>query len=603
MHKHTKTAVYGVVLAVLLTLPQAGFAAVGTPSDFIPTQRQLETGTFISMILDAINVVAWIGFDLIDKLLDPDFLFNTVGSNTQTSQIYESLNKIWVLCRNIMNIIFAVILVLAAIYTTIKADLSMVKENWSRFVLGVVLVNFSWLFPLMVVDFANIMTNVVYGIPSELSASGGSCVVPDTKNKTTKPCQIVTNVLYFPEAKKVDAQDTCAAPKSEEVAQGCGYKCHLGMVCIKTEDWNANTAKYKTVIHGLVYNYAKLGDIARLPNTAAPTASASNIRLWLMFIIRQLVSIVIMIALAFPLIALALAFLMRIPIIWVTMAFMPFFFVGWVLEGKIPGADKTKGILNEFLKAAFLPVITALPLCVGFIMMNALASTNWQNLADQLASNAPITGGVTTFFDIVWLCMVLGIMWSGTFRALSEGGMAGFAGESIRAVGQSLGKSALMLPAFAPILPGRMSPKAVWDKVNPRRIEDSLRRSSSLSEALGRMRREPAGIERMPTRDDLNRRGATGRIQNDTTTALNANAAGNAANSANAIRQLEQTLEREFNRDFQTNEQMVEALRHLESVGVIDTAQLRTLETMVATHRTPPPATPPAAPPPAPGTP
>lgn len=578
------------LVCVGMDVPHA-FAQSPTFESYLPSQESLRTGTFISMVLDAINGLAWIAFDLIDKLLDPQFIFNDLGGNNNSNQIYKVLNDIWVLSRNLMNIVFAVVLVIAAIYTTMKADLSLVKENMGRFVLAVVLVNFSWLFPLMVLDLSNVMTSFVYGLPNEIGATAGSCKVPDTKNGGTKTCQIVKHVFYFPESEKKPGED-CSNEKtlkSRPFAEGdCGYKCYFGIVCYKTVDWTANTPGYKSVINGLVYNYGRLGDIARLPNTAAPTASSSNIQLWVMFIIRQLISIVMMIALAFPLMALALAFLMRIPILWVTIAFMPFFFAGWVLEGKIPGAEKTKGILDEFIKAAFLPVITALPLTIGFIMMNALASTNWTTLADKLSGRAPIVGGTTTFFDIMWMCLALGIMWKGTFMALESGGMAGQFGSWFKGMGEAIGKIGVLAPLQIPAIPVGGKKMGIWgaaQQLNPKKWATALQYGTSFQDALGQVQGKTKPVTHKYTDEEK------------TTVRKKIEETNTAADKGVGVKDLEQTLERITGAEIHTQEQMLEVIRDLRTQGVIESDRERdALLELAKTHYTPGAVPPPAAP-------
>ncbi len=438
-----------------------------TWNDFNASEKDLSSGKFMASVLTGLNVMAWISFDLLDKLLDPALMFQGEGDGSANgnSRIEDTLNKIWVLCRNIMNIIFAVALLLAAIYTVITANNEMVKSHLGKFVMSVVLVNFSWLFPLMVLDFANMMTSVVLSLPSEVAADAGDCRLPKQKGETEgKKCEIVSDVVYFP-TEKTDttdptASDSCDHPTSVEVAEGCFYKCFLKLVCYKTEPWDTDESKtpFKKVINGLVFNYAKLGDIARLPNVTVD-AQGSNLQQWLMFVIRQGLVIVIHIALVFPLIAMVLAFIMRIPVLWLTIAFMPFIFA-WVLFHDVPnlgsGTEEVKkNILDNFIGAAFLPVKVAVPLTVGFIMMNALAGANWAILDKQLDRKLALTGGVTTFFDILWLAMALGIMWTGTFKALeSSGGAFATVGAWVKSAGEGVGKLAVGLPLKAPVVPG-----------------------------------------------------------------------------------------------------------------------------------------------------
>lgn len=457
MPKYTKTLLTLAVLTGLSLvsdslIPQA-YAATAPVS---PTKDALASGELTQNILTALNVMAWTAFTLLQDLLDPQNIFNT------GSLIEGTVNKVWVLSRDIVNIMFAVTLALAAIYTVIKADAQMIKDNLGKFAIAVVLVNFSWLLPLMILDTANILTGVVYGLPKQAGGSEGfQCTLPPGKKEdgtdATKKedCKIVSKVELFPNEKrrKVLAGDG-------KGSTGQGFDCTLQFVCYKTEAWNnapteeRGKGAYNNILQGLVFNYARLGDMARLPKIDAPKDTSENVELWIKYMIRQLIVIVMHIALAFPLMAMVVAMIMRLPILWGTMAFMPFWFLGWALQGfNVPGAEKTKGILDEFIKAAMLPVTTAVPLTIGFMMMGAVSAAGWTPIGTALTKDAPMTfaGAITSYSQLLWMIMALAVLWKGTFMALSEGGIAGSAGGFFKSIGESVGKMGLMAPLMLPL--------------------------------------------------------------------------------------------------------------------------------------------------------
>lgn len=573
-------------------------------SGFNPTASNLNSSNTMAWVLEGLNTIAWVSFDLLDKLLDPAMIFEGEGDANDT-EIQDTLNTIWQLSRDIMNIIFAVALVLAAIYTVITANNEMVRSHLGKFVLCVILVNFSWLFSLMVLDFSNMLTAVVLSLPSEVAAQDGDCHLPPPAGSDPSAkgptCKIVDDVAYFlPEKTPAGAAANAdGSPRSIEEATSSkfGYKCTFQIVCVKLKDWSdgQKDTGFHKVLNALVYNYAKLGDIARLPDTSGDDKS-SNLQQWVMFNIRQLLVIFILVALAFPLLAMCLAFIIRIPVLWVTIAFMPFVFTYILLQGIVPGVEKIKTtILDNFLGAAFLPAKVSLPLTVGFIMMNAMASSKWSILQSQLKRQVALTGGVTTFFDLIWMAMGLGIMWAGTFAALHDsGGAFAVVGDWVKSAGEGMGKLAAGVPLKARVIPGMGNltlPQALGYLKNPSAAAgayvmggDAKHPGSNLKEThVEKIRDKKSDVQE-----------AIRKAKDGGTTA--------------DLEQLKDTINRAAGEQVVTNENIVATLEKLDHEKVIklDEPTKHKLQEMVTAARnkpvTPPPAAPaaPAAPPAAP---
>src|SRR5206468_2929278 len=91
----------------------------------------------------------------------------------------------------------------------------------------------------------------------------------------------------------------------------------------------------------------------------------------IVFLAKMIVVLLIHVALFFPLFAMTVAFFIRIPIIWFTIAFMPFTFFSFVMGNALIEVDTVKEIWHRFVTAAFLPTMVAVPITIGFMMVNA----------------------------------------------------------------------------------------------------------------------------------------------------------------------------------------------------------------------------------------
>src|SRR3990167_3458282 len=95
-----------------------------------------------------------------------------------------------------MNIIFAIMLLAGAILTIVFGKQEVVKQHLVKFILAVILVNFSWFFPRVIFDIANVTTATIYGLPNLVNSK---CKWID-KNGTPKNCVVVTDILFFEDA-------------------------------------------------------------------------------------------------------------------------------------------------------------------------------------------------------------------------------------------------------------------------------------------------------------------------------------------------------------------------------------------------------------------
>ncbi len=483
MPSHKQLITWGGALTLLiLSIPVAHAA----PGDIFDQSVQTAISTFMGQVVQYLNIGTWTIFTLIMMLLNPQVMFDLGAGGS----LVTMLNQIWQLARDLMNVIFAFLLVAAAIYTVIKADKSFISENVGKFVMAVVLVNFSWFFPRVILDVANVATSAIYGIPSLLTTqcrqvlsgkaetvNGQPRLVPPPDGQQCVPinagaagtadplfscaCVVVDNATFFPTPAQVTALRN-ADPR---------WQCDTGLMCRHTVVMNPNTmSSVTTTLNGLVINHARLGTLARMPSPIG----AGNVGEMIAFVMRQLVVFVIHVALFFPLLAMAVAFLIRIPVLWITIAFMPFYFLTYLpfMDKVLANFSPKEKLMDNFLAAAFLPAVTAVPLAIGYTMINAALIMPAGALG---GISYPLISGINSLYQIIWLAMSLGVMWVGVFAALETGKFSKAITDKIRETGKGYGQVAAKLPLAMPLpMPGSQSLLQLAQKLKPQTLNYAL---------------------------------------------------------------------------------------------------------------------------------
>ncbi len=490
---------YPPVGIVAMLMPALAWAQAGGAFPVDETYEMISGFTLVAA--QFLNILTWFVFSFLIILLDPRFIFDMTGG--EEAGLMTALNTIWQLSRNIMNVAFAVGLVGAAIYTVVTANKEFVSNNLKTFVLAVILVNFSWFIPRVVLDIANVAAAMIYSLPNAvaddsmtcryMSSNTDGCIDPGAplaSGMVSCACKAVADFEPFPEE----------SVRTSLEASDPAWKC-TWLYCIRFVKLDTTTAtQHGSILNGLVVNHARLSQLAIITRVV-PGRNISDL---LLFILRELVVVVIHIALFFPLVALLLALVIRIPILWLTMAFMPLYFLSWVIPDEIsflaPFKEKAKLIWDWFMKAAFLPAAVAIPLSIGFVMANVGARIQFTQL-EAIPFN--LIDGMGTFAQLLWVIMVLGILWSGTFMMLEMmtaempgGSMI----QSIKSTGEESAKFAAELPLATVPIPGVGNLLNKMDALKPSNLRHALKHPdgglAGLQEALsdrGSQKREAGG--------------------------------------------------------------------------------------------------------------
>lgn len=548
-----------------LLLPAAHAQVPVVLSDAMRTNIQ----SVLSFLIQVFSVLAFLLFALLNFLLDPVIIFN-LGGNGAAGALDQMLNDIWRLSRDLVNLIFAVSLIGVAIYTVITANKEVIMTHAAKFVMAVVLVNFSWFVPRVILDVANVMTATVYGIPSLLGNNITECRYPaGVPPPAGEDCQVIRPTASLCRCSAI--VDIRFFQTAAWIAANRGpYDCELQFVCFKKEVLNINAvAGHSAILNGLIINHARLKNMAIVPPRGGGGDQFLNL------LIRLAIILLIEMAIVFPLAAMVVVFFIRIPVLWLTISFMPFVLVGWVIDDQYTqGAPKK--IMSHFIKAAFVPAVVAVPLAVGYMLINAGAQQVGVGGVDafnnMIELPTPIIAGVGTLWQIVWLLMSLMIMYTGVFSAINamnyEGGLGEFQGRQIQKIqdtGRIAGGVATQAAGMIPIpMAGGMTLGQALGALRPRNIAERMRQTAArppggggggLTEAQKREAATAATAASAPgapiSADELRNR-------------VRLAGSGN-ADDVRRLREALNQLNPNLRAQTLTGEQLVQALQHIES--------------------------------------
>ncbi len=509
-YKHLVRTLGGALLFLPATvLAQA--AAAGAPAAAGAAASPMTiSGTFIDgvqlfagILIIIMDFLTWFLFRLLDLVMDPSWIFDLNANGTDGS-LLQMLREIWQFSRDLVNLGLALLLIVGAIMMIVTADSSKIKEKLPKFVMALVLVNLSWFIPRVIFDVSQVMTYTVYQIPSLLNGDG--CTIPDAATGLRKPCEVVTNVLFFPENTQFVGTSGVylnPAKPQDPLNSSSGWKCPLKpLVCYQSVPFNSPQAQpqmYSKVINGLIINHARLSTLATIGDPRpggvgpAPACAAGDDPVGcfgqtLSFLVKMIIVLLLHVALLFPMIAMVAAFFLRIPILWVTMAFMPLVAIGFVIGDKMGEFDPVKLFWNQFLSAVFLPLKVAVPFVIGFIMLNAGSASAPPAVFNQITPIAVFTG-VSDLWQFLWMCVALFIIWKYSFKVLKEDELMGMFTEKIQGWGKSIGDLAIKAPLAIPWIPNKtaggaagapVSPLEVLQKFNPNRLAGSINTTGRL---------------------------------------------------------------------------------------------------------------------------
>ena len=423
-----------------------------------------------------------------------NFFAFQIGNFLGTDYVYEGsmgkmLQKIWVITRNLVNIVFVFLLLIMALQTIFNPGFGMdeLKKKLLLFVAIVVAVNFSWLGTKVVLDASNVATQAIFAIPSGLvgndSVAYEQCVVSSNPEEPTRgactPSAIFAPadaadkpVLYFEDnekrkdgdsnhcerVKEAYAEAYDSEGKAKKLDDDNDSKKFQKRTSICMENLNLFSYDQNTAVVYLTYGMARIQNLVQAHKTNDPIQLSVGV----------LMSLIIQTAYTVSLMALFIALIIRMLALWIFVAFSPvlvlmLYFKG---DGNNPLQEvEDKFSITQFVNWAFVPAKVGAIFVVAFIMISAGQSLGKYTgtLVNNLETKSGVPnyiyepqslfGGMDSLQNLLWLIMTVVILWMGVFAILNKMPIINKITEKIDSAGRNVASTVVSFPYKAPILP------------------------------------------------------------------------------------------------------------------------------------------------------
>lgn len=450
--------------AVLLPLLMLGFF-IGTPSVFAAntvgeiTEQSL--ATMVTTFIMFLNSLLWPILLLIGDLMDTDLI---LGPGME-----DKLLGIWVEIRNLVNIGFVLVLLAIAFYNVLglgsEGNLAL-KTALPRLVIGLVLVNFTFLGGRLVVDAANLATTAVFALPASLES-------PDLFDFQKQKATFTGSVCY-------KQYSTDPEEPSIPYAAGDVVPIYTQLFCDTDADEEAETEESGTgmTASGVTYlpqlnefaetrffadlNAANIGVLmaTNMGSLHALTlVKDDNIQEFSDLLINSIFSLAMFVVFSTSYIILGVVLLYRIVVIWVALALSPVIVLFYVVPQLKESAGGGLDIGQQVTKHLMAPIIIGLVLTIGYIMVAAMQDLNI-NVAEQLDQSTltqVINGellitNIADFQDLLVALAGIVVVWFGIASATSGTYAESLTG-TIQGAVTSAGKFAASLPLYSQFIP------------------------------------------------------------------------------------------------------------------------------------------------------
>ena len=442
-----KKALLPVLLLTLIFVgPEIAYAA--EPGIDQVTNETL--GFMIATVIKTLNALLWPLLLIIGDLMDNDLI---VGPEME-----DRLLSIWVEIRNLVNIGFVLVLLVIAFYNALPFTESegnlAIKTALPKLIIGLILVNFTYVGAKVVLDVANIGTTAAFALPEIVEDFDFS---EQKEEFTTEVCQNNSDdgewtvwTKADDEAGKtpINAQIFCAYNKETETYVNEDGKPDLTGYMAATYFQDLNKSNISII---MAVNAGALESLSLLNPDAVTDISD--------LVANSLFSLIMYLVFAVTYIVLGIVLITRIAVMWIAIAFSPvavlFFVVPQLKDALGSGGGDIVGKITKNLLA---PIIIGLSMTVGYLMISALGdvgeiSTEFSNFkADALLDKEFFSSGIHDMEKLIIAIASIVIVWLGVFAA-AEGTIAETVTGGIKDLAAKAGKAAATAPLFAPVLP------------------------------------------------------------------------------------------------------------------------------------------------------
>lgn len=401
-----------------------------------------------------LNQAIWPILILTGSLMDNSLLF---GSGME-----ERLRDIWIPIRNLVNILFVIVLVGIALYNVLgigeEGSEYSIKSMLPKIIIGIIAVNFSFLAIKVFLDTINVLTVSVFSLPSQVN-EGITSVIDSNNPESLRIQKVLCANLEGYTTKEFEAisdetvQSQTKLGTYRLVAKGDPYKLEADKMSIReietaVQENRWDLTKFREEVTAReslnICDGKKLSDtgknfLKRWGSRNAALAMALNMGNIIFYpdlhpsvdtlektIINSLFSVLLYLIYVISFVALFVVLLARLVILWISIALSPLILLMMTtpaLKEKMEGLNK---ITEQFVKNAVAPLIIAITMTIGWIMLKGVQGLNIMGQKEAFNVNIikgiPVVG-VSTLQDLIISLGTVGIVWVGVFAA-AEGTLA-----------------------------------------------------------------------------------------------------------------------------------------------------------------------------------
>lgn len=428
------------IFALFLLYPH--IASAGTADSSITEIVEGTTIEIVRTLIKYLNMALWPLLMIIGDLMSNDLI---IGPGME-----ERLLSIWQQIRNLVNIGFVLILLVMAFYNVsgfAKEGNFALKTGLPKLIIGLILVNFTFLGGKLILDLSNLATNAVFALP-EL-----------TMDTEAKPFDFEKNVNEFESNLCVKADGTTYdTTKDDEVPplvtifcdnDGKGkYESTLGTLQKSQFFKSLNVNNVGLIIA------VNMGHLETLNYTDKSVKKIGD------FVVNQLFSITMFVVFAVSYIVLVLVLIARIAVLWVAMALSPIIVLFYVVPDLKNSAGEGGKVVETVFTHILAPIKIGIVLTIGFMMMDAMygvvgaASTSaiGKSKLSELASGSLLITGIADLHKLLIALTSIVFLWKAVFWAADNTFAKGMI-DKVKGGVEGAATTALSYLKYTPLVP------------------------------------------------------------------------------------------------------------------------------------------------------
>ena len=341
----------------------------------------------LGLISYIVKFIAWLTYlfsIFVGNLMDSSLIVDSGMGNT--------LHLIWTTMRNFVNVAFILVLLIIAVMVIFggggEKGLGMLKKVLPKFILALVLVNFTFFISRLVLTTNDVLTTAIMTIPETIAPEKEIYLPcePGSGKKCGEKILEKAGIDSVTGLKKgIDDRIEYLATLEKHKMEGTVGKENITLVLTTYMLNLENLVKIKA----LGGNWdAFLGSIG-----AIVTATVVGLVIFMLF----------------------LALLVRMVVLWIVIALSPLAALAIVLGDVIPGLN-TKGdfdLMSIFLKHAFMPAMISLPLVIGLVMIFANNAIGYNITLDTFFTFSGDSAADNLYSLLWWIASII-VIWYGT---------------------------------------------------------------------------------------------------------------------------------------------------------------------------------------------